>query len=279
MIEYKAEIWNSNTLKHDVIEGSNLTGLYAYLLQNIELTINKPTASVDDTSSLLTTLADSVADSDTYYDDKLVQAQDELRLSLNSYEHYYYDDENTQMLNRVVLKQLKETTSLLTPEALDIVFRDLSVYCKEQANNYFKYQNMGNRIKSLYTVKVNDQGKTSTDIQDCYNYLIDHLDQLDHSSLYHPVYSLLVAIDDYLIDHTSCNTEFVSTTRMKITNLLACHKADGTTLITHNVKHHLKQLGSSFSDTALELIIIHFNKNTIHGFYYHTSCYVESDKR
>ena len=279
MIEYKAEIWNSNTLRHDVIEGSNLTGLYAYLLQNIELTLNKPTASVDDTSSLLTTLADSVADSDTYSSNKLVQAQDELRLSLNSYEHYCYDDENTQMLNRVVLKQLKETTSLLTPEALDTIFRDLSVYCKEHANNYFKYQNMGNRIKTLYTVKVNDQGKTSTDIQDCYNYLIDHLDQLDHSSLHHPVYSLLAAIDDYLIDHTSCNTEFVSTTRMKITNLLACHTADGTTLISHNVKHHLKQLGSSFSDAALELIIIHFNKNTTNRFCYHTSCYVESDKR
>lgn len=279
MIEYKAEIWNSNTLRHDVIEGSNLTGLYAYLLQNIELTLNKPTASVDDISSLLTALADSVADSDTYYDDKLVQAQDELRLSLHSYEHYYYDDENKQMLNRVVLKQLKETTSLLTPEALDTIFRDLSVYCKEQADSYFKYQNMGNRIKTLYTVKVNDQGTTSTNIQDCYNYLIEHLDQLDHSSLHHPVYSLLAAIDDYLIDHTSCNTEFVSTTRIKITNLLACHKADGTTLINHNVKRHLKQLGSSFSDTALELIIIHFNKNTIHGFYYHTSCYVESDKR
>lgn len=279
MIEYKAEIWNSNTLKHDVVEGSNLTGLYAYLLQNIELTLNKPTVSVDDTSSLLTTLADSVADSDTYYDDKLVQAQDELRLSLNSYEHYYYDDENKQMLNRVVLKQLKETTSLLTPEALDTIFRDLSVYCKEQADNYFKYQNMGNCIKTLYTVKINDQGTTSTNIQDCYNYLIEHLDQLDRSSLHHPVYSLLAAIDDYLIDHTSCNTEFVSTTRMKITNLLACHKADGTTLINHNVKHHLKQLGSSFSDAALELIIIHFNKNTIHGFCYHTSCYVESDKR
>ena len=279
MIEYKAEIWNSNTLKHDVVEGSNLTGLYAYLLQNIELTLNKPTVSVDDTSSLLTTLADSVADSDTYYDDKLVQAQDELRLCLNSYEHYYYDDENTQMLNRVVLKQLKETTSLLAPEALDTIFRDLSVYCKEQADNYFKYQNMGNRIKTLYTVKINDQGTTSTNIQDCYNYLIEHLDQLDHSSLHHPVYSLLAAIDDYLIDHTSCNTEFVSTTRMKITNLLACHKADGTTLINYNVKRHLKQLGSSFSDAALELIIIHFNKNTIHGFCYHTSCYVESDKR
>lgn len=279
MIEYKAEIWNSNTLKHDVVEGSNLTGLYAYLLQNIELTLNKPTASVEDTSSLLTALADSVADSDTYYDDKLAQAQDELRLSLHSYEHYYYDDENKQMLNRVVLKQLKETTPLLTPEALDIVFRDLSVYCKEQADNYFKYQNMGNRIKTLYTVKVNDQGKTSTDIQDCYNYLIDHLDQLDHSSLHHPVYSLLAATDDYLIDHTSCNTEFVSTTRMKITNLLACHKADGTTLISHNVKHHLKQLGSSFSDAALELILVNFNKNTVHEFCYHTSCYVESDKR
>lgn len=279
MIEYKAEIWNSNTLRHDVIEGSNLTGLYAYLLQNIELTLNKPTASVDDTSSLLITLADSVADSDTYYDDKLIQAQDELRLSLDSYERYYYDDENKQMLNRVVLKQLKETTSLLAPEALDIVFRDLSVYCKEQANNYFKYQNMGNRIKTLYTVKVNDQGKTSTDIQDCYNYLIDHLDQLDHSSLHHPVYSLLAAIDNYLSDHISCNTEFVSTTRMKITNLLACHKANGTTLINHNVKRHLKQLGSSFSDAALELILVNFNKNTINGFYYHTSFYVESDKR
>lgn len=279
MIEYKAEIWNSNTLRHDVIEGSNLTGLYAYLLQNIELTINKPTASVDDISSLLTTLADSVADSDTYSSNKLIQAQDELRLSLNSYEHYYYDDENTQMLNRVVLKQLKETTSLLAPEALDIVFRDLSVYCKEHANNYFKYQNTRGHIKFLYTVKINKQGTTSTDVQDCYNYLIDHLDQLDHSSLHHPVYSLLAAIDDYLTDHTSCNTEFVSTTRMKITNLLACHTADGTTLIDHNVKRHLKQLGNSFSDAALELIIIHFNKNTIHGFYYHTSCYVESDKR
>lgn len=279
MIEYKAEIWNSNTLRHDVIEGSNLTGLYAYLLQNIELTLNKPTASVDDISSLLTTLADSVADSDKYYDDKLAQAQDELRLSLNSYEHYYYDDENKQMLNQVVLKQLKETTSLLTPEALDIVFRDLSVYCKEQANNYFKYQNMGNRIKTLYTVKVNDQGKTSTDIQDCYKYLIDHLDQIDHLNLNYSVYDLLAAIDDYLSDHISCNTEFVSTTRMKITNLLACHKANGTTLINHNVKRHLKQLGSSFSDAALELILVNFNKNTINGFYYHTSFYVESDKR
>lgn len=278
MIEYKAGIWNSNTLRHDVIEGSNLTGLYAYLLQNIELTLNKPTASVDDISDLLTSLADSVADSDTYYDDKLVQAQDELRLSLHSYEHYYYDDENTQMLNRVVLKQLKETTSLLTPEALDIVFRDLSVYCKEHANNYFKYQNMGNRIKTLYTVKVNDQGKSSADIQDCYNYLIDHLDQLDHSSLHHPVYSLLAAINDYLIDHTSCNTEFVSTTRMKITNLLACHKADGTTLISHNVKHHLKQLGNSFSNSALDLIIVNFKNNTMNKFCYSTSSYVESDK-
>ena len=279
MIEYKAEIWNSNTLKHDVVEGSNLTGLYAYLLQNIELTLNKPTASVDDTSSLLTTLADSVADSDTYCDDKLAQAQDELRLSLNSYEHYYYDDENKQMLNRVVLKQLKETTSLLTPEALDIVFRSLSVYCKEQADNYFKYQNMGNRIKPLYTVKVNDQGKSSTDIQDCYNYLIDHLDQLDHSSLHHPVYSLLAAIDNYLIDHTSCDSSFVAKTRLKITNLLACHTADGTTLISHNVKRHLKQLGSSFSDSALELILVDFNKNTTNGFCYHTSFYVESAKR
>lgn len=279
MIEYKAEIWNSNTLRHDVIEGSNLTGLYAYLLQNIELTLNKPTASVDDISDLLTALASSVADSDTYYDDMLDQAQDELRLSLNSYEHYYYDDENKQMLNQVVLKQLKETASLLTPEALDIVFRDLSVYCKEHVDNYFKYQNMGNRIKTLYTVKVNDQGKTSTDIQDCYNYLIDHLDQLDHSSLTHSVYDLLAAIDDYLSDHISCNTEFVSTTRMKITNLLACHKANGTTLINHNVKRHLKQLGSSFSDAALELILVNFNKNTINGFYYHTSFYVESDKR
>lgn len=278
MIEYKTEIWNSNTLKYDVIEGSNLTGLYAYLLQNIELTLNKPTASVDDTSDLLTALADSVANSDTYSSDKLIQAQDELKLCLNSYEHYYYDDENKQMLNQVVLKQLKEATSLLAPEALDTIFRDLSVYCKEHANNYFKYQNTRGHIKFLYTVKINKQGKTSTDIQDCYNYLIDHLDQLDHSSLHHPVYSLLAAIDDYLSDHTSCNTEFVSTTRMKITNLLAYHKAYGTTLINHDVKRHLKQLGNSFSDSALELIIIHFNKNTINGFYYHTSCYVESDK-
>lgn len=278
MIKYKAEIWNSDTLRHDVIEGSNLTGLYAYLLQNIELTLNKPTASVDDISSLLTTLADSVVDSDTYSSTKLIQAQDELRLSLNSYEHYYYDDENKQMLNQVVLKQLKETTSLLAPEALDIIFRSLSVYCKEQADNYFKYQNTRGYIKFLHTVKINDQGTTSTDIHECYNYLIDHLDQLDHSSLTHPVYDLLAAIDDYLVDHISCNTEFVSTTRMKITNLLACHKANGTTLINHNVKRHLKQLGSSFSDAALELIIVNFNKNTINEFYYHTSCYVESDK-
>lgn len=201
------------------------------MLQNIELTLNKPTASVDDISSLLATLADSVADSDTYYDNKLAQAQDELRLSLNSYERYYYDDENKQMLNRVVLKQLKETTSLLTPEALDIVFRSLSVYCKEQADNYFKYQNMGNRIKTLYTVKVNDQGKSSTDIHECYNYLIDHLDQLDHSELHHPVYSLLAAIDDYLIDHTRYNTTFVTATRKKIAMRLACHKANGNQLI------------------------------------------------
>ena len=279
MIEYKAEIWNSNTLKYDVIEGSNLTGLYAYLLQNIELMLNKPTVSVDDTSDLLTTLIESVADSDTYSSDKLIQVQDELRLSLDSYERYYYDDEDKQLLNRVVLKQLKETTSLLAPEALDTIFRDLSVYCKEHVDSYFKYQNTRGHIKFLYTVKINKQGTTSTDVQDCYNYLIDHLDQIDHSILNHPIYSLLAAIDDYLSDYTSCNTEFVSTTRMKITNLLARHTADGTTLINHNVKRHLKQLGNSFSDSALELIITHFNKNTVNGFYYHTSRYVESDKR
>lgn len=278
MIKYKAEIWNSDTLRHDVIEGSNLTGLYAYLLQNIELTINKPTASIDDISSLLTILADSVVDSDTYSSNKLIQAQDELRLSLNSYEHYYYDDENTQMLNRVVLKQLKETTSLLAPEALDTIFRDLSVYCKEHANNYFKYQNTRGHIKFLYTVKINKQGTTSTDVQDCYNYLIDHLDQIYHSGFTHPVYDLLAAIDDYLIDHTSCDNSFVATTRMKITNLLACHKADGTTLISHNVKRHLKQLGNSFSNSALDLIIVNFKNNTMNKFCYSTSSYVESDK-
>lgn len=282
MIEYKAEIWNSNTLKHDVIEGANLTGLYAYLLQNIELTLNKPTASIDDISSLLTTLADSVADSDTYYDDKLAQAQDELKLCLNSYDNYYYDDENKQMINQIVLKQLKETISLLTPEALDIVFRDLAGYCKEQTDNYFKYQNMENHIKTLYTIKINKQGKTSIDVKECYNYLIDHLDhldQLDRSKLHHPVYSLLAAIDDYLFDHLSCNTAFVTATRKKITMRLARHKADGTTLVNHTVKRYLKQLGNSFSDSALDLIIVNFNKNTMNKFCYSTSSYVESDKR
>lgn len=278
MIKYKAEIWNSDTLRHDVIEGSNLTGLYAYLLQNIELTLNKPTASVDDISSLLTTLADSVVDSDTYSSTKLIQAQDELRLNLNSYEHYYYDDENKQMLNRVVLKQLKETTSLLAPEALDIIFRSLSVYCKEQADNYFKYQNTRGYIKFLHTVKINNQGKSSTDIHECYNYLIDHLDQLDHSSLTHPVYDLLAAIDDYLVDHISCNTAFVATTRKMITMRLAYHKANGSPLINHTIRSYLKQLGRSFSDSALELIIVNFKNNTTNEFYYHTSCYVESDK-
>lgn len=280
MIEYKSEIWNSDTHKYDVIEGSNLKGLYAYLLQNIELTLNKPTASIDDISSLLTTLADSVADSDTHYDDKLAQAQDELKLCLNSYDNYYYDDENKQMVNQVVLKQLKETTSLLVPEELDTVFRDLAGYCKEQTDSrYFKYQNMENHIKTLYTIKINKRGKTSTDIHECYNYLIDHLDQLDHSKIHHSVYSLLAAIDDYLFDHLSCNTAFVTATRKKITMRLACHKADGTTLVNPTIKRYLKQLGNSFSDSALDLIIVNFKNNTMNKFCYSTSSYVESDKR
>lgn len=151
MIEYKAEIWNSDTHKYDVIEGSNLTGIYAYLLQNIELSLNKPTTSVDDTSDLLNTLGELVVDSDTYSSIKLAHAQDELKLSLNSYEsNYYYDaEEDKQMLNRVVLYQLKETTSLLAPEALDTIFKDFTAYCQDQAGSYFKYQNTGKHIKTL----------------------------------------------------------------------------------------------------------------------------------
>lgn len=286
MIEYKAEIWNSDTHKYDVIEGSNLAGIYAYLLQNIELTLNKSTANVDDTRYLLKRLGESVVDSDTY-SNKLALAQDELNLCLNSYERYEYDEENTQMVNQVVLKQLKETVSLLEPEALDTIFEDLAtyyqnqiqnqVYYREPSNTYFKYQNTGKHLQTLYTVRINNQGITITSIKECYNYLVDHLDQLDHTKFTHSVDTLLAAIDDYLIDHTECNTPLVSATRDKITELLVKHKVDDTSLVDDKVGNYLKLLGKLFNDSELELIITQFKDHTSSDFYYNTSCYVEDD--
>lgn len=136
MIEYKAEIWNSNTHKYDVIKGSNLTGLYAYLVYNTDIMLTLNNQFYDDTVKLL---AECIVESDIYHSAELAPCLDELNLRLKSYERSKesLDDKDKQIAAHIMLKLLQLMMPLITPEALDEIFKH---FAKKDCTAGFKYQ-------------------------------------------------------------------------------------------------------------------------------------------
>lgn len=160
IVQYKAEIYNNITGKYDVIEGSDLKGLYAYLLHDTNKLINTAIQDVGIDYCLVDVLADALYTA-TYLctSTKISTKVDTLQSLQMLYEDCANvdDDEHDiateHALVEAMLNKLRQLEPLLSDKILDRTFKEFALndtgFAEQRIG--FKYHS-----KSIQEGKSND---------------------------------------------------------------------------------------------------------------------------
>lgn len=287
IVKYKAEIYNNITDKYDVIEGSDLKGLYAYLLHDTDKLINTSIQDVGIDYCLVDVLADALCTVTYFCTNKKISDKVSTLFTLQMlYEDCASDDDNEhdiaaeRALVEAMLNKLRQIEPLLTDKILDKTFKKFALndtgFAEQRIG--FKYHSKSIQEVLEYTINIEGKRLCSPKVLDCYNFLIDNLDSMSEEfgvALDTLMANIQTRLDEY--PYSDDKTSDINKINDTVTEQLAKSKANKEQLLNEKTVGLLKKLGSLFTESDLDTIIQNFKHDFEEALQYGTKWCVKSE--